>query len=129
MVAPCNASSSDLGILVGPHLHGFKSVLLVGLWLEWSIIEGPLMSRWSASWEVMRGVVKEESFLKKNVVGYQALTAGGSESTQRFLSCSFICVSGAVLNRPLYSLFRGRSHSGSRMVDKVWGERTECFRM
>ena len=86
--------------LVGPHLHGFKSVLLVGLLVGIEHNWGPLMSRWSTSWEVMRGAVKEESFLKKNVVGYQALTWVDQKLPKDSCPALLFVWSGAVLNRP-----------------------------
>ena len=48
----------------------------------------------------MRGVVKEESFLKKNVVGYQALTWVDQKLPKDSCPALLFVWSGAVLNRP-----------------------------
>ena len=88
--------------LVGPHiqLKSVKIALLVGLFWGVESNWGPLLSRWSTSWEVMRGVVKEESFLKKNVVGYQALKWVDQKLPNDSCPALLFVWSGAVLDRP-----------------------------
>ena len=80
-----------------PHLHGkvYFCWSVSGMEHNW----GPLMSRWSASWEVMRGVVKEECSLKEcgRVSGPKM---GGSEVSKDSCPALLFVWSGAVLNRP-----------------------------
>ena len=117
--------------LIGPHLQDnrTKLVLFAGLFLGMNTNWGPLFSRWSASWEVMRGVVTEESFLKENVVGYQALRWVDEKVPNDSCPALLFVWNGALLNRP-YILSSVEDHIPVRSWLRKYGDdalnRLEC---
>ena len=109
--------------LLGPHIHtkGIRILLFAGLFLGVDPNWGPLLSRWSASWEVMRGVVTEESFLKEKIVGYQALKWVDQKLPSDSCPALLFVWSGAVLNRP-YVLSSVEDHIPVRAWLRKYGE-------
>ena len=88
--------------LLGPHIHTkiLKIALFIGLFMGVNHNWGPLLSRWNASWEVIRGVVNEESFRKENIVGYQALQWVNQKLPKDSCPALLFVWSGAILDRP-----------------------------
>jgi hypothetical protein len=69
---------------------------LVGLSSNW----GSVFSRWSDSWEVLRGAVHKEDFLKEKIVGYEALRWVDRKLPKDSCPALAFVWGGSVLNRP-----------------------------
>ena len=109
--------------LVSPHVRGAHTryALVVGFLLGMSSNWGPLFSRWSDSWEVIRGDVQEEVFLHEHVVGYEALRWVDQKIPKESCPALLFVWSGAVLNRP-YILSSVEDHIPVRAWLNTYGE-------
>ena len=88
--------------VVAKHVNnnGSRLVLCCGLILGMSSNWGPLVSRWSAKWETIRGETDTAVFLSENIVGYDALQwANKKVPPEECISVIYLW-GGAVLDRP-----------------------------
>jgi len=91
-----------LVFVVGKYIHnnGARFVLCCGLLLGLSGNWGPLFSRWSAKWDVIRGEMDRDSFLSEEIVGYDVLQWANKKVPKEECISVIYLWSGAVLDRP-----------------------------
>ena len=90
-----------LVFIVGENVHKVwvQRVMFVGFLLGVGENWGPIFSRWSASWGVIRGEVQEEAYLEEHVVGYKALTWVDHKLPSDSCAALAYVWAGSVLNR------------------------------
>jgi len=111
--------------LIGPQLRlrWFQGLLFLGFLYSISNNWGPLFSRWSAKWEVIRGEQNEEVFLSENIVGYDALQWVNTKIPKDSCPALLFVWGGAVLDRP-YLLSSVEDHIPVRAWIKTHKERS-----